>query len=69
MAKPTDLAWAALKRFARYRKAKPRLVFSVRFQNCEAIGVYSDTDWAGCLRTRKSTLGGCVMLGYRMTKA
>ena len=27
IAKPTDLAWAALKRFARYLKAKPRIVF------------------------------------------
>ena len=23
-----------------------------------------DTDWAGCLRTRKSTSGGCVILGH-----
>ena len=69
MAEPTDLAWAAPKRLARYLKAMPRMVCSMRFQNSEAIGVYSDTDWAGCLRTHKSTSGACVMLGSHMTKA
>ena len=69
MTKTTDLACAALKRLARHLKAKPRMVFSMRFQECEAIDVYGDTDWAGCLRTRNSTMGGCVMLGFHMTKA
>ena len=27
------------------------------------LRVYSDSDWAGCLRTRKSTSGGVVTLG------
>ena len=45
------------------------MVFSMPFQECEAIDVYSDTDWAGCLRTRKSTSGGCIVLGTHMTKA
>jgi hypothetical protein len=31
--------------------------------------VYVDTDWAGCARTRKSTSGGCVMLGGHMVKS
>ena len=67
MAKPTDLVWAALKRVARYPKARPRMVCSMHFQICEAISVYSDRDWAGCLRTHKSTSGGCVMLGSTPT--
>ena len=29
---------------------------------------YSDTDWAGCPRTRKSTSGGCLMLGRHVLK-
>ena len=69
MAKPTDLAMAALKRLGRYLRASPRMVFDMPFQDYEGIDVYSDTDWAGCLRTRKSTSGGCVMLGAHMTKA
>ena len=32
-------------------------------QTVEGIDVYTDTDWAGCPKTRKSTSGGCVMLG------
>ena len=30
--------------------------------------VYSDTDWAGCPRTRKATSGGCTMVGAQLTK-
>ena len=47
MAKPTDVAMAALKRLGRYLKANPRMVFDMPFQTCDAIYVYSDTDWAG----------------------
>ena len=45
------------------------MVFSIHFRKCEAIGVHSDMDWACCLRSRKSTPGGCAMLGTHMTKA
>ena len=68
MAKPTELAWAALKRLGRYLRAKPRLVFSMPFQAASAWDVYTDTDWAGCARTRKSTSGGCIMLGKHVIK-
>ena len=33
------------------------------FQRAEKVDVYSDTDWSGCPRTRKSTSGGCIMIG------
>ena len=39
------------------------------WQVADHIDVYSDTDWAGCIRTRKSTSGGCVMLGSHLIKA
>ena len=29
---------------------------------------YSDADWAGCKATRKSTTGGCVMVGEHAIK-
>ncbi len=32
------------------------------------IDVYVDTDWAGCVKTRKSTSGGPVMLGKHTIK-
>ena len=69
MSKPTDLAMGALKRLARYLRSRPRMVFSYDRQVAENLDVYTDTDWAGCVRTRKSTSGGCVMVGKHLLKA
>ena len=33
------------------------------------IEIYVDANWAGCRRTRKSTSGGCAMLGRHCFKA
>jgi len=57
MAGPTDISLMALKRLGRYLNDRRRLVFAYPFQKASAIQVYSDTDWAGCVRTRKSTSG------------
>lgn len=69
MSAPTDTSLQAVKRLARYLKGRPRLVYKYCWQVADHIDVYSDTDWAGCLRTRKSTSGGCVMLGSHLIKA
>ena len=63
MSSPTASAWAALKRLVRYLVGLPRLVFRYVDQEISSIDAYADIDWAGCSRTRKSTSGGCVMLG------
>ena len=68
MAKPSELALPALKRLGRYLRLHPRMVFTLPFQSASSIEVYSDTDWAGCVRTRKSTSGGCLMIGSHVTK-
>ena len=68
MAKPTDLAMCAIKRLGRYLRNRPRLVFQLPFQSADRWDVYTDTDWAGCPRTRKSTSGGCLMLGAHVIK-
>jgi hypothetical protein len=68
MANPTAHAWKALKRLCRYYRSAPRLVYEYRKQSVECIDVYTDTDWAGCPRTRKSTSGGVVMLGQHTMK-
>ena len=68
MAKPSDLGMAALKRLGRYLRYRPRLVFEMPFQSADHWDVYTDTDWAGCARTRKSTSGGCLMLGQHVIK-
>ncbi len=69
MAKPTSHSWGAMKRLCRYLVGLPRLVYVFRWQDVEAIDVYTDTDWAGCPRTRKSTNGGCVLLGRHAVKS
>jgi len=69
MAEPTKLSVEALKRLGRYLVKYPRLVFVYPFQDIDGIDVYVDTDHAGCLRTRKSTSGGCVMAGSHLLKS
>ena len=69
MAAPTDLALAGLNRVGRYLEGRRRLVFKYEWQQSDRIEVYSDTDWAGCPRTRKSTSGGGVLLGNHLIKS
>ena len=68
MSSPTELAMTALKRLGRYLAGKPRMVFKYGFQSADSIDWYSDTDWAGCPKTRKSTSGGVILLGEHILK-
>jgi hypothetical protein len=68
MSRPTSHAWEALKRVCRFLNGAPRLVYEFRQQSVSHVDVYTDTDWAGCPKTRKSTSGGCVMLGHHAVK-
>ena len=43
--------------------------FEFECQDAKGLEVYSDTDWAGSPRTRKSTTGGCAMVGSHLIKA
>ena len=64
MATPKVRSWRLLKRIARYLKGRPRLLLHYHWQDAElGIRTYSDSDYAGCLRTRRSTSGGCLMIG------
>ena len=69
MSTPTDLGQAALKRLCRFLLGRPRLVFKYPWQRAGVLECYSDTDWAGCPKTRKSTSGGCLMLGGHLLKS
>ena len=69
MSAPTDASWMALKRLCRYLVGLPRMIFLYRWQDVDAVDIYTDTDWAGCPKTRKSTSGGCVMLGAHTIKS
>jgi len=68
MSSPTANSWASMKRMTRFLGGLPRLVFTYPWQTVDAVDIYVDTDWAGCPRTRRSTSGGCVMLGAHAVK-
>jgi hypothetical protein len=69
MAAPSIGSWKKLKRLGRYLIAKPRAVMKLHWQECEKeIEGYSDSDWAGCRKTAKSTSGGVVMAGSHFLK-
>ena len=69
MSSPTVGAWRALKRLARYLIDHPRQVFEYKWQGCEEeLQGYSDSDWAGCRVTGKSTSGGALMIGSHFIK-
>jgi hypothetical protein len=68
MSAPTAADAAALRRVARYLADEPRLVYAFAWQHHGSLQVFVDTDFAGCLRTRKSTSGGCAMLGQHLVK-
>ncbi len=69
MASPSQASWNALKRLCRYLVGLPRMIYIFKWQTVDTIEVYTDTDWAGCPRTRKSTSGGCIMVGSHTVKS
>ena len=71
-ARPRVAARRKLKRLARYLLRYPR--GQVLFKPSEDGGagpleVYSDSDWAGCPRTRKSTSGGMLYVAGGLVKS
>ena len=69
MSAPTELALRALKRVGRFVEGHQRLVLSMNFEDANQVDVYVDSDYAGCPRTRKSTSGGCIMMGTHLIKS
>ena len=68
MSAPKRSDFAALLRVIRFLIAEPRLVYNYKWQDSGTLRVYCDTDFAGCLDTRKSTSGGCAMFGSHLVK-
>ena len=69
MSKPTTGSLRRLRRLGQYLKGKPRLVWRFDMQEpTTTLDVYTDSDWAGCRKSRKSTSGGTVMLGRHCLK-
>ena len=69
MSVPTVGHKRKLKRVARYLSGRRRVVWKYAWQGRpEAIEVYTDSDWAGCAKTRKSTSGGVIKVGSHVVK-
>ena len=68
MSCPTEVSMLGLKKMGRYLLGHKRLVYTYPWQEADGIEVYSDTDWSGCPRTRRSTSGGCVMIGKHVIR-
>ena len=56
-----------LKRTVRYLLRYPRFVVSYPWQkDCSEVTVYTDSDWGGCVKTRRSTSGGVILRGSHL---
>jgi hypothetical protein len=58
-----------LKRIGRYLLGRPRVTINFDSQFKAFIEVWTDTDYAGCQRTRRSTSGGVLRIGKHMIKS
>ena len=64
MQQPNTKNMQAHKRLVRFLKGSPRcLVVYDRQPEQPFVDVFSDSDWAGCTKTRRSTSSSYVMLG------
>ena len=69
MSNPTTQDWAALERLVRYLAHRPRAVYCYPWQDAGlGFSVFVDTDFAGCILTRRSTSGGACMRGAHLIK-
>lgn len=62
-AETKHLPFQMVKRILRYLKGTIRMGHLIQGDSSLESTAYSDSDWAGCKQTRKSTTGFCAMLG------
>ena len=70
MAKPTEKDRGRLKKLIRFLKGCPRYINHYEYQKpVENIVVWTDTDFAGYKKGRKSTSGGMLLHGTHVIKS
>ena len=70
MSNPTKKCWSKLKRLLRYLKGRPRYRMLYAYQSHPGrIAAWSDSEFAGCHKSRKSTSAGVLMLGGHVIKS
>ena len=62
MARPTASGMAKMKRLARYLLQHPQATIEYDGRGEGGIQVYTDSDWAGCRKSRRSTSGGIMLV-------
>ena len=69
MRQPTAASMLKLKHLGRYLRGRPRMVLRYLWQRPQAgLTVYTDSDWGGCVVTRRSTSAGVVRHGAHTVK-
>ena len=70
MALPRQCDWKLLKKIGRYLIHRPRLVLRYGWQRRpSSLDGYTDSDWGGCTKSRKSTSGAVMMVGGHVIKS
>ena len=70
MSAPRTQDWEVLRRIGRYLLYKPRSTVFYKWQKQpNELTIFTDTDWAGCKTTRRSTSGGVILHGDHMIKS
>lgn len=60
---PTESDFLLLKRVLRYLRGTTNFGITFKSETDSAVRAYSDSDWGGCIETRRSTGGFCTFLG------
>ena len=68
MSKPLQRTWKALLRIGRYLQKVPRRPYFFRWQDEPQKLFFTDSNWAGCERSRRSTSGGVMYRGSHVVK-